>query len=808
MPESLSLTAQQAAVQLTREGFTWGPLGTPQALTYAFLTSYAGPLDVDVRAFRPLTPAQQAAAQMSMAAWADLANITFSRVSGGATADINWAGFLPSASGEGTYGFAYLPGPDEGGDIWINAESDGADQPVLHTDALNTFTHELGHALGLSHPSDYDSSDEVAYYEDSAQYTVMSYYLEYDTGADFGENYASLPMLHDVAAIQRLYGANLASRTGDTIYGFNSNSDRDWHQLKAASDAMVIAIWDAGGRDTLDFSGYAVAQSINLEPGAFSDVGGLTGNVVVAFGAVIEEAIGGAGADIITGTAGANRLRGGAGVDRLFGQGGDDRLEGGDQDDVLLGGDGADVLLGGAGGDALTGGGGADVFLFATLAESSGGGVDLIEDFVSGEDRIDLVGLNAGGLTIALVNGLTEISASTSTGTVLIRSRMTVNVGDVLLGRTGVTLSGTAQAEALSGGAGADVITGGGGGDTLTGGAGGDTFRYLAAADSAPEGADLITDFSTGQDAIDFAAVAPSAVSVIRWDAGSALFVTTPTGPMTIFASGEVNGVDIAGCRGGVYLIGSTASETLIGSEGGDPIQAGAGDDVIIGGAGADALFGEAGADTFRYRSAAESTAAGSDGLFGFVSGVDRIDLSALNVSQLSLMRASGSTFLFAATSGGAFQLAAVAGEINGGDLLGVGVGLYMPGSADPDRMEGGARADVIVGDAGADLLSGGGGDDRLAGGTGNDSLTGGTGADVFLFSQADVGGVDTINDFQTGADKLDLTGLRRGAGDGLGWMAAGGSTFVFVDLGGDGSNDLLIVLAGATTLASVDVLF
>jgi serralysin len=33
-------------------------------------------------------------------------------------------------------------------------------------------------------------------------------------------------MLYDIAAAQRLYGANMTTRTGDTTYGCNSNSGR------------------------------------------------------------------------------------------------------------------------------------------------------------------------------------------------------------------------------------------------------------------------------------------------------------------------------------------------------------------------------------------------------------------------------------------------------------------------------------------------------------------------------------------------------------------------------------------------------
>lgn len=87
-------------------------------------------------------------------------------------------------------------------------------------------------------------------------------------------------------------------------------------------------------------------------------------------------------------------LQGGNGNDVLNGFGGADRLEGGL---------GNDRLVGGLGHDDLFGGGGADIFIFTQLADSQyalrsdGWKVlpDLIGDFVSGVDKIDLSALDA-----------------------------------------------------------------------------------------------------------------------------------------------------------------------------------------------------------------------------------------------------------------------------------------------------------------------------------------------------------------------------------------------------------------------------
>ena len=59
---------------------------------------------------------------------------------------------------------------------------------------------------------------------------------------------------------------------------------------------------DGSGIDTVDFSGYSANQTINLAEassgsttGSISSVGGLIGNMTIAVGTVIENAIGGSG---------------------------------------------------------------------------------------------------------------------------------------------------------------------------------------------------------------------------------------------------------------------------------------------------------------------------------------------------------------------------------------------------------------------------------------------------------------------------------------------------------------------------------
>lgn len=173
--------------------------------------------------------------------------------------------------------------------------------------------------------------------------------------------------------------------------------------------------------------------------------------------ALIENAIGGGGRDTINGNEADNRLDGNGGRDKLFGLEGDDRLlgrngrdllNGGHDDDTLIGGSGDDVLRGGGGEDTLNGGNhddmllgqngsdrlrggkgddtliggkgrdvleggtGADMFVFTGVSDSAQGArVDVILDFISGQDQLDFQQLSAGTLGLSIGGGFDGVNA-------------------------------------------------------------------------------------------------------------------------------------------------------------------------------------------------------------------------------------------------------------------------------------------------------------------------------------------------------------------------------------------------------------
>ena len=680
----------------------FGPadLGSGALVTYDFLSwgNLFDPNNSDTE--RPLNSSEEARVRDYLQLIADVADITFVE----SIHTVSSPASLQFQARNETIGNAPPSFSARDGDADLQ-------EPVAVTFAAplpNSFSqrhalHEILHALGANHPGDYDGGrsnsnydEDVHYFQDSNQYTIMSYWEGTRTGASYDRVGASTLQLHDVMAMQKLYGANTSAFDGDTVYGFWSNTDRRPWTMTSDNDHMFGAIWDTGGTDTINLEDSSDSARIDLREGRYSSTGGHTYNFAIAYGAVIENATGGSGDDWLSGNGVANRLVGGAGADTLVGRGGNDTLMGGANDDLFYGGNGRDSFYGDDGSDTVS----YDYVSADLLIDlrddlarrQSGGGEELlfsIENAVGGSGDDDMRGDDGDNL-LQGEDG---------------NDRLVGRQGrDVLEGGRGRDhLLGGVSIDELYGGDGRDVLDGGLGSDFINGGSGRDTVDY-----SAEQGrviVDLRENSGRGyqnylDDIRNVENIRGSAHDdTLRGD-GLANTVWGGDGEDEILGRGGADlqfgnlGADrLYGGDGADRQFGGDDADTVFGGRGPDLMRGGAGDDTLIGGLGDDDLRGGTGSDWVDYSGTAGPW--GVDLAAGTATRGDQTD----TLTGIENIRGS-----------------------QGDDTL--------LGDAEANRIEGRGGNDVIGGRSGDDSLTGGFGNDRISGGLGDDLISGGAGFD------------------------------------------------------------------------------
>jgi serralysin len=508
-----SYDVTMGAGNLIRTNLSWSANpGTPTTVTWSIRDFGTEPDGGN--SFVAPSAAQIAAIEEVMGYFEGVSGLTLSQVAPGGTSNDATMVFGTYSANDGSGAYAYLPGnasvEANAGDVWLNNNSGSTTSLPMGSYSYFVLLHEIGHAIGLSHPGDYNAAlgvsityaNNAQFTQDSHQYTLMSYFDEGNTASTMN-SYPDTLMLYDLLALHQLYGADMTYNAGNTTYGFNATVGGAY-DFTTNLDPF-LSIWDGGGTDTLDLSGYTFNQVITLEADAFSDVGGYIGNLSIAIGAVIENAIGGSGNDEISGNAVNNSLSGEAGGDILYGEGGNDTLLGGAGNDTLHGGDQNDSLVGGIQEDALYGGDGNDTLFgnagFDTLRGGAG------DDLMDGGAQADNLFGGTGDDTMLGGGGFDRLFGQTGDdvlyGGDTYDSLFGQEDNDQLYGQTGNDvlwggqgndlLDGGADDDLLIGGAGFDTLLGSTGNDTLTGAFNADTFIFTDFGGGF--GNDVITDF-------------------------------------------------------------------------------------------------------------------------------------------------------------------------------------------------------------------------------------------------------------------------------------------------------------------------
>ncbi|OQX01232.1 MAG: hypothetical protein BWK73_46785 [Thiothrix lacustris] len=209
----------------------------------------------------------------------------------------------------------------------------------------------------------------------------------------------------------------------------------------------------------------------------------------------------------------------------------------------------------------------------------------------------------------------------------------------------------------------------------------------------------------------------------------------------------------------------------------------------------------------------------------GVAADTNTLNVSAgtVNINTVNISGVEDLTLTVAASSIGTINASTATGNLN---LTGVTFA-----ATGPTTVTTGTGNDTVSGSAGADTVNTGAGDDTVFGSAGKDTITVGEGADTVVYSalvQSNAANTDTITDFASGVDIIDIRGL--GATTFVGTQAtfalaqgalpAGGSAApaavfqadantLWVDLDRNGTldaNDFRVVMSGVNSLAATSV--
>jgi trimeric autotransporter adhesin len=403
---------------------------------------------------------------------------------------------------------------------------------------------------------------------------------------------------------------------------------------------------------------------------------------------------------------------------------------------LLTGNTATNILTGGGGMDILAGGNGNDIYIVNTTTDA------IIEFANQGTDVVE----SSIAFSIA---AFTNVENLTLTGSSAING--TGNTGNN-------TLTGNSANNTLTGGDGNDILNGGLGVDILVGGNGNDTYIVDTTTDTITE-------------------LANQGIDKIESSFTVSLAAFTNVENLTLAGSAAINGA------------GNDANNTITGNTEANILQGGLGIDTLVGGNGNDTYIVDTITDIITEAAnqgtdKIESSVNFSIAALNTVENLTLIGSAAINATGNGINNVitgnSANNILTGAAGNDTYQFninsaqgADIIGEVvNGGfdtiEFSGTGVvtidlAVTTAQSVNSNLVLTVIQLENVTGGSGSDTIAGNAGDNILNGGAGNDRLTGGSGKDIFayqtgaIFNTSDIG-VDRINDFTIGSDKLALS--------------------------------------------------
>jgi hypothetical protein len=288
--------------------------GVPKSLTFSFMTAaptYGG--GEGGTGFTAPTEAYKLAVNMILGRlWLET-GLSFTEVPDSAT---SYGQLRFGANQQATTkGYSYIPGqtPDaRAGDVWLDVET--LQLLGQGQEGWEVLLHEIGHALGLSHPkseSEVTTSTVLLNQWNDNSYTVMS---SLQSPSKLWQSWFGAL---DIQALQSLYGTGRPLATGNDSYLYGNSQGQSLSTLR-----------DAGGTDVLNLSGNSLGAYVDMKPGSFSSIGITTqgyaayNNVFIDPNTIIENLIGTHYDDVVFGNDLNNTIYEWGGNDVIDGRGG------------------------------------------------------------------------------------------------------------------------------------------------------------------------------------------------------------------------------------------------------------------------------------------------------------------------------------------------------------------------------------------------------------------------------------------------------------------------------------------------------